>query len=122
MVFEIEAIPGDPRKLTQTVLQITQMLDLYQAELARMLGIKCSDIGRLANGRQCLQPNTHAWKHAVLFVRLYQLLFKRLDGDGVAMRHWLRRCDRQLDGVPHLLIVDEGRLREVVTCLDRDTG
>ncbi len=121
-MFEIDSVTDDPRRLTQAVLQITRMLDLYQAELARILGIKCDDIGRLANARQCLQPDTDAWQQALLFVRFYQLLFNRLDGDGVAMRHWLRRSDRQLDGVPHLLIVDEGRLCEVVARLDHDTG
>ena len=45
MVFEIGTIPEEPRKLTQTVLRITWMLDLYQAELARLLAIRCGAIG-----------------------------------------------------------------------------
>lgn len=122
MVFEIATIPGEPRKLTQTVLQITAMLDLYQAELARLLGIRCGDIGQLASGRRCLQPDTEAWARATRFVRFYQLLFRRMAGDGVAMRHWLRIEDRQLGAVPHRLIVDEGRLHDVVVCLEHATG
>lgn len=122
MVFEIASIPGEPRRLTQTVLQITSMLDLYQAELARVLGIQCGDIGHLASGRQCLQPDTDTWDRATQFVRFYQLLFRRMAGDGVAMRHWLRIEDRQLEAVPHRLIVDEGRLGDVVACLERASG
>jgi hypothetical protein len=122
MVFEIASIPVEPRKLTQTVLQITAMLDLYQAELARVLGIQCGDIGQLASGRQCLQPDTEVWARATQFVRFYQLLFRRMAGDGVAMRHWLRIEDRQLEAVPHRLLVDEGRLHDVVECLEHATG
>ncbi|MBT8118024.1 MAG: hypothetical protein KJO66_09335 [Gammaproteobacteria bacterium] len=122
MVFEIASIPGEPRRLTQTVLQITAMLDLYQAELARVLGIQCGDIGQLASGRQCLQPDSNAWDRATQFVHFYQLLFRRMAGDGVAMRHWLRIEDRQLEAVPHRLIVDEDRLGDVVACLERASG
>jgi len=122
MVFEIEPVPDDPLRLTQVVLQITTMLDMYQAELARILGIKCGDIGQLSSGKQCLQPGTDAWRRALLFVHFYRLLFKQMNGDGIAMRHWLRIDNRQLEGVPHLLIVDDDRLPDVVDCLERDTG
>jgi hypothetical protein len=122
MVFEIEPVPDDPHRLNQVVLQITTMLDMYQAELARILGIKCGDIGQLSSGKQCLQPGTEAWTRALLFVRFYRLLFTQMDGVGVAMRHWLRIGNRQLEGVPNLLIVDDGRLLDVVACLERDTG
>ena len=121
MVFEIMSIPADPRKRTQAVLQITWMLGLYQAELARVLGIKCGDIGRLASGRENLQPDTDAWLQAGQFVYFYQLLYRRMAGDGVAMRHWLRIEDRQLAGVPHRLMIDEGRLPEVVDFLEHAT-
>ena len=114
MVFEIESIPEEPRKLTQAVLQITWMLDLYQAELARVLGIRCGDIGQLASGREHLVPATPAWTRARQFVRFYQLLFRYLAGDGVAMRHWLRIEQHGLGGIPHRLIIDEGRLDDVI--------
>ncbi len=89
-VFEISSVPQQPRKLTRCVLQITTLLDLYQAELARVPGMRCGDIGLLASGRQCLQPATASWTRAEDFVRFYPLLFGRMQGDGVAMRHWLR--------------------------------
>jgi hypothetical protein len=118
MVFEISGVCDDPRRLTQAATQITTFLDLYHAELARILGVKCADIGQLASGGRCLQPGTMAWQQACLFVRLYQALFARTAGDGVAMRHWLRTSSRELCGIPHLLIVDEGRLADVVAHLE----
>lgn len=105
---------ADPRKLTQSVLQVTEMLGMYQAELARVLQLQCGDIGRLANGRRVLERGTVAWGEAVLFIRLYEALYEKLGGDGVAMCNWLRRDNEQIGGVPLLLIVDEGRLRRTL--------
>jgi hypothetical protein len=118
-VFEISLERDDPRRLTQAVLQITALLDLYQAELARILGLQCPDIGRLSAGQQSLQPGTCAWQQAVLLVRCYRALYKNTGGDGVAMRHWLRVRQVALNGIPHLLLVDEGRLAAVVECLEQ---
>jgi hypothetical protein len=111
--------PGnEPRKLTQAVLQITTLLDLYQAELARVLRLKCGDIGQLASASRCLEPGTEAWDQALLYMRFYQALYTVMHGDGVAMRHWLRIRNDRLGGVPHLLIVDEDRLQQVVRYLE----
>ena len=71
----------------------------------------CGDIGLLASGRQCLQPATASWTRADDFVRFYQLLFGRMQGDDVAMRHWLRVEDAALGGIPHRMLVDEDRMR-----------
>jgi len=119
VVFEITADIDDSRGLTCAVLQITALLGLYQAELARVLRLKCGDIGELASARRCLEPDTQAWEQALLFVRFYRALYTKMDGDGVAMRHWLRVEDEALGGVPHLLIVDADRLQEVVIYLER---
>ncbi len=121
MVFEIKTAVDDARSLSQAVLQIITLLGLYQAELARVLHLKCADIGELAAARWCLEPGTDAWQQALLFVRFYQALFVSMQGDGVAMRHWLRVEHAGLGGVPHLLIVDADRLQEVVTYLEAVT-
>ena len=104
----------DPRKLSQAVIQIVDFLDMYQAELARVLNVQCSDIGELSSGKRCLQPETTEWKQALLFVRLYQILFERFDGDEPLIIHWLRADNKQLNKSPHLLIVDDNKLEEVV--------
>lgn len=102
------------RKLTQSVLQVTEMLGMYQAELARILGLQCGDIGELAAGKCVLEPDTCAWQQAVLFIRLYESLYRQHAGDGVAMRHWLRRDNTELKGVPLMLMVDDGHLAQVL--------
>ncbi len=120
MVFEIGIETSDPRKLTQSVLQIIDLLDMYQAELARVLRLKCGDIGELASAQRCLVTGTGHWQQALLFVRFYRLLYDRMNGDGVAMRHWLRVKNAGLGGVPLLMIVDDDRLAEVVGFLEGD--
>lgn len=121
MVFEMQACDYESRGLTQSVLQIIALLGLFQAELARVLHLKCGDIGELASARRCLEPGTKAWEQALLLVRFYRALYTRMDGSGVAMRHWLRVEDDTLGGVPHLLIVDEDRLQDVVVYLEHIT-
>ena len=118
MVYQIAESFDEPRRLTQAVLQIVDMLGLYQAELARVLRLKCGDIGRLAAAQQCLKPATPAWDQAQLLVRCYRALYSVHNGNGVAMRHWLRVTEDTLGGVPHLLIVDDGRLADVVAWLE----
>ena len=96
------------------MIQIIDFLNMYQAELARVLNVQCSDIGELSSGQRCLQPETTEWKQALLFVRLYQILYERFDGDESLIIHWLRVDNKQLHKSPHLLIVDDNKLEEVV--------
>lgn len=121
-VFSIEDCGDDPRRLTQSVLQATDLLGFYQAELARMLSLCCGDIGQLAAGRQVLVPGSTAARHARLFIRLYRALYLLHHGDGAAMHHWLRRPQAALDGIPHRLMIDENRLCDVVRYLEATTG
>ncbi len=105
-------------RLTQSILQIIDMLDIYRAELARTLHIHCDEVGFLAEGKRNLVPDTDAWHQAVLFVRLYEALFAYCKGDGVAMCHWLRAENKDLKGVPMLLIVDDDKLSKVLGFLE----
>ena len=113
-LFELSTPTETPRRLTQSVLQITEMLGMYQAELARVLGLQCGDIGELSSGRRCLELNTQAWRQALLFVEMYQALYALHCGDGVAMYHWLRSTHDGLESSPHLLMVDHHQLGRVV--------
>ena len=83
------------------------MLGMLQAELARVLHVNCGDIGQLSSGRRLIEAGGLSWTQARLFVRFYQGLYARMNGDGVAMRHWLRVENATLAGVPHLLFVEE---------------
>ncbi len=118
LAIEITAPSDDPRQRTQAVLQVIDMLDLYQAELARILGLQCGDIGELANTQTLLQPGSNAWIQAERLICFYRLLFRYKDGDGVAMRHWLRRTNPRFQQTPHLMLVDEGRLLELMAFLE----
>lgn len=113
-----EARPHKPQELTRRLIFITHQLGMYQAELARVLHLQCPDIGRLTAGKQDLVPGTLAWRQAERFIYLYQLLHDKLQGNEVSMYHWLRAENASLAGVPHLLIVDDGRLDDVIQVLE----
>lgn len=104
-------------KLTPAILQIAELLGMYNAELARALGLRCQDIGELSLPRCYLVEDSPAWQRARLLVRLYQWLYQRMEGDAIAMYRWLRVNDPQLKGVPLLLIVDDDRIEWLVNTL-----
>ncbi len=113
MVFKIDNPFESERKLSQSVIQVTELLGMYNAELARVLGQQCGDIGDLTSGRQCLIRDTASWHQAVLFIDSYHQLFDYFEGDSVAMYHWMRADNKNLAGIPHVLIVDEGKLQTI---------
>ena len=45
MVFKIENATANERSLSQSVIQVIELLGMYHAELARILGQQCGDIG-----------------------------------------------------------------------------
>ncbi len=105
------------KTLSQSVLQITQMLGLYHAELARILLLNCADVGELAAGNTCLVKNTPQWMQALKWVQLYERLYAHCRGEEVAMCHWLRRRHDALGDIPLYVMVDEGRIDEVLGLL-----
>ena len=113
MVFRVNNSFASERELSQSVIQVTEMLGMYNAELARILGQQCGDIGKLSSGQSCLRKETQSWQQAVLFIETYNLLFDYFEGDGVAMYHWMRASNHQLDGTPHFMIVDDDKLAAV---------
>ncbi len=111
MVFKIINATENERKLSQSVVQVIELLGMYHAELARILGQQCGDIGELTSGQTCITKNTEAWRQASLLVTTYNLLFDSFEGDSVAMYHWMRAHNKELEGTPHFLIVDDGKLQ-----------
>lgn len=112
----------NPEDLTQRLIFIIHQLGMYQAELARVLHLQCPDIGRLTTGKQQLVPGSLAWRQAGRFIYFYQLLHDKLQGDEVSMYHWLRAENASLAGVPHLLIIDDDRLDDVIKYLEAGQG
>jgi hypothetical protein len=86
---------------------------MYHAELARILGQQCSDIGELTSGKRCIRKDSEAWRQGVLFIETYHQLFDYFEGDSVAMYHWMRAHNKHLEGTPHFLIVDDGKLQNI---------
>lgn len=116
---------ASPQRLSQSVVQAGELLGLYRAEVARLLGLHCADIGALYEGRLLLLPGGEAWAQGRLFVRLYQTLYDAMAGDGPRMVHWLRAQQPALGSSPLLLMVDQGRLERALALAanaDRRTG
>jgi len=103
--------------LTQSVLQASQMLGLYHAELARVLRLQCADIGDLANAKSVLTINTVAWIQAEKFIMLFEGLYVKFQGNEALMCNWLRKQNSLLQGVPLYLIVDDGRIDECLSVI-----
>ena len=108
----------NPRQLTQAVIQVITMLGLYQAELARILGLQCADIGEMASARKFIDLDSEAGRQAGLLIQFYNLLYERCSGDETLMCHWLRRYDNDLSGSPFYLIVDEHQLENVIEFME----
>jgi hypothetical protein len=119
-------IPGEatasPERLTQSVLQIADLLGLSRAELPRLLHLQCSDTAQLAAVRQTLIPGTPAWEQGLWLVRFYQALHQRMQGSEVARYRWLRTSSRQLRDTPLMLLVDHHQLVQVTIFLTYDTA
>jgi hypothetical protein len=118
MAFRIDNPFESERRITQSVIQVTELLGMYQAELARILGGQCADIGRLVSGQQLILRNTEAWNRAKVFIEIYHALYNRFQGDSTAMYHWMRAYNHKLGGTPHFLVVDDLKFDEVLYCLN----
>ncbi len=97
-----------------------ELLGLLRAELARILHLQCEDIGAIAEGREQLDPDTPAGKQAQLLIILYNNLFEQESGDGARMCNWLRRVQPAWGKSAFYLMVDEGRIAQVLKSFDED--
>ena len=102
------------KKLTQAVVQITQLLGMYHAETARILRINCSDVAELFEAKSCLKKNTLHWLQAEKLVEFYYRLYKQCDGDETCMVHWLRKQNKKINAIPLYAMVDELRIDDVL--------
>lgn len=119
MVFKIINPDENERKISQSVIQVIEMLGMYHAELARILGQQCGDIGELTSGQKCISKDSEAWHQALLFIDTYNLLYDYFEGNSVSMYHWMRAHNKALNGTPHFLIVDDEKLQAVHAYLQR---
>ena len=99
---------------TQSVLQITEMLGIYHAELARIIHLRCADIGDISSTQKNIQKNSEAWSQAEKYIQMYECLYQKHNGDETRIYNWLRKENNVLDGVPLYLMVDELRIDDVI--------
>ncbi len=81
MIFKISDAFASERKISQSVIQVTEMLGMYHAELARILGKQCGDIGKLSSGKYCIPKDSETSKRAVLFMEMYHRIILCVDGE-----------------------------------------
>ena len=104
--------------LTKAVLRSTKLLDLSNAELARVLGVSDSSISRLLGNGRLIDPASKEGELALLLVRLYRSLDAVVGGDKEQRRAWLRSNNQSLHGEPAELIASVGGLVNTVAYLD----
>jgi len=115
--------PAAGATLTKAVVRAAGLLQIKQAELARLLGVSPASASRLFAGTFQLDPTRHKeWELALLFVRLYRSL-DAIVGHGQQARAWLRGENAGLEGArPSELIGTAEGLVRVVHYLDAYRG
>lgn len=68
MLHKIDINKNNPQALTCSVVQITEMLGMYRAEMARILNLRCEDIGKLFDGKRTLVFGRPEWDRAELLL------------------------------------------------------
>lgn len=114
-LIKVSEVNHSEKALVQAVMQITQMLDIYHTELARILNLQVSDVSEPANLQKIIQNNPTARMQAEKYIQMYECLYQNFDGDETKMYNWLRKDDHELDGAPLYLMVDELRIDDVIT-------
>ena len=104
------------------MLQACEMLGMYQAELASILKLRCTDMANMARAKKRLDADSISWQKAILFIKFYQLLFERFNGDQAQMYHWLRKDGPELKKSPLVLMVDEGRIEFIIKHLSTENN
>lgn len=128
MTDQTESLP-----MVTALLFACDQLNLYRAELARILGLHCNDVSDAKKLEQLLDENEHISQQASRFLLFFDALQYRFTPgnsqvrhtqqsrtggvDETAMVHWFRKPSPQLGTTPFLAIVDEGRLEHVIQLL-----
>ena len=116
-LIKLTEVNESEKKLTQAVLQITQMLGIYHAELARILRLQCADIGEFSNGHQFISKRSIAWSEAEKLISLYEKIYDLKNADEALINNWLRKKNVTLQAIPLYLMVDELRIDDVLEAL-----
>ncbi|MDE0310296.1 MAG: DUF2384 domain-containing protein [Acidiferrobacterales bacterium] len=85
--------------LAKAVLKASKQLGLKQQDLARVLGVHRTSIGRL-NQNPRLDPTSKQGELALILIRVAQALFALTGGDEVWMRRFMHSPNSMTNGIP----------------------
>ncbi len=105
--------------LTQAILRAAELLDLTNAELARILGVSPSYVSKLRSGASTIQAESKTGELGVLFVRGFRSLDAIVGGDERTACNWLRNMNTALSAKPIDLLMSVSGLVAVVEYLDQ---
>ena len=97
-------------------------LNLYRAELARILDLQCPQVSDPEILEEQLENNGCVARNAMRFLYFFAQLQKTFPQDDIAQVHWLRKHHRRLGTTPLLAMVDEQNLEAVIHCLQQESG
>jgi len=108
---------GNEKNLTMAVVQAAQLLDLYNAEIASILGLKCADIVEMHNSERVIPPASQQGNKARSFITLFNMLDTNHHSNQDAMSNWLRHKQEGLHDTPLSIIVDQDNIESIVSYL-----
>jgi len=103
--------------LIASINYATDSLDLYRAELARILGLMCQDVGSSMQLEILLNRDSEARMRAERFVFFVSRLEAMFHHDRSRMVHWFRAENKSLGTSPFIAMVDENRLEEIISVM-----
>jgi transcriptional regulator with XRE-family HTH domain len=108
--------------VTKAVIRASNLLQISQTSLARILGVSPATVSRLFAGSYVLNPQrAKEWEFALLFIRMFRSIDAIL-GHGEAARNWLAGANTALNGHPADLIESAEGLIRVLHYLDAHRG
>ena len=115
MIFEPKHTQANQREaevLTKALVRAGQKLGLRCRELATLLRVSGTTIGRFARAERCLKPGSKQWGIALMLVGVYQALRLHMDDDHDQIRLWMCSYNRALNSVPRdAILTVEGLTR-----------
>jgi transcriptional regulator with XRE-family HTH domain len=117
----IHCQPDADAVLAKALLNTREQLGLTQQELADIVGVHRSAVGRWSE-QGGLRPQSKTGELALLLIRVYRALFALFGGNQQDMRHFLRTENRHLAGVPLQQMSQVQGLVRVVEYLDAIRG
>jgi uncharacterized protein (DUF2384 family) len=104
--------------LTKAVVRAAALLEMNNADLARVIGVSSPTVTRMRRGEYALEVDGKPFELAALFVRLYRSLDAIVGGDDAIAARWLRESNVALKDKPINLIQKVAGLAYVLQYLD----